>query len=146
MIHRVDNKVAQLLPAPVTLTGSWQDLGSAAPGPNINVMDCLSLSLWLKVDINDSQNLRIRMLGLQADGATDLYDMPILEVGAANIKAQGGYVELNVDVDQNIILSFPTVDQVPVVKFQVQVGTVGATAGQIVSAGISFKSNSPFGG
>lgn len=45
------------------------------------------------------------------------------------------------DIDQKIVVAFPPVDLVPRCFFQVRVNTVGTTAGQILSAGISFGSN-----
>lgn len=147
MIQRVDNKIVPLINAPLTLTGAWQDLGTLVPfGPQINVMDCQSISVWLNVDINDSLNVRLRVVALPSDGSADEYNLPILSVNAAVVRAEAEFVELNVDADQKIVLSFPTVDQVPIIKVQVMAGTVGATAGQLLSAGISFKSNLGVGG
>lgn len=147
MIQRSDNKIVPLIDSALTLTTSWQDLGALVPGgPEINVMDCMSVTLWLKVDINDSQNVRVRMVGIPQTGSSDLYNPPIMTVNASIVRVEPEVIELNVDADQNILLSFPTVDQVPLIKFQVQVGTLGATAGTLTGAGVSFKSNVPFGG
>lgn len=143
-IQRKDNQVVPLITSALTLTGSWVDLGTlVAEGPLLNVMDCQSITLWLKLDINSSLNFRVRMLATSSMASSDFYQLPVKTAGASTVLVEGELMELNDDVDQNIVISFPTVDQLPFVKFQVQVGTVGGTAGQLTAAGVSFKSNLP---
>lgn len=83
------------------------------------------------------------MLATSSMASSDFYQLPVKTAGASTVLVEGELMELNDDVDQNIVISFPTVDQLPFVKFQVQVGTVGGTAGQLTAAGVSFKSNLP---
>lgn len=135
-VKRVDNKLVPLISSALTLSGSWQDVGEM-----INLMDVRSLALWLKLDINDSLDFRVRFLGSNTEAGTDLYEVPILEVTPTKVNVAPEFFEFSNDLDQNVILSIPSVDQILFGKFQVQVGTVGATAGQLTAAGVTFTSN-----
>lgn len=134
-IQKTDNKITALISTAQNLTGAWVDLGSV-----INTMDCQALALWLKLTVNNSLNVRVRMVALQSESATDLYQPPIIDAGASVVNVEPEFFELNQDADQNLVLSFPTIDLMPFVKFQIEAGTVGVTPGQITAAGVSFRS------
>lgn len=141
-IQKIDNKTQSLLPSALTLTTSYQDLGAlVGGGPLINVMDCDSIALWLNIDINDSTGLNVKMLAAQTDVATDFYSTPIKDVTASVINIQPTEYLFTNNVDQKMVITFPVSDQLIFVKFQVKVTVLGATAGQILSAGVSFTSS-----
>lgn len=134
-VQKKDNEIVPLISTAQVLTGAFADLG--AP---VNTMDCQSIALWLKLTVNNSLNVRVRMVGMQTETATDLYNPQIQTPSASDVKVENEYFEINVDADQKIVLSFPTVDLLPYVKFQVMAATVGVTPGQITAAGVSFRS------
>lgn len=133
-IRKLDNKVIELISASQLLTGAWADLG-----PVIDVRDTETLSLWLNLDINNSTNVRVRMVGLKTADAADFYLMPIKTVNAAVVNVNQEYYELDVDADQKIVLAFSTFDLLPFVKFQVMAGVLGAPAGEIDGASLVYK-------
>lgn len=103
------------------VTGTWEDLGA-----EINTSGTDSIGLFLKMTIGTDSNFRIRAVGKLTPAGADDYPLPIRTVSSSDIKIEAEYSELNVDADQNIILE-ATIDQlVPIIQFQVQVGTVGA--------------------
>ena len=109
-------------------TDSWVDIGS-----EIQTEGYRNLLLWLNVDINDTNNPRIRILAKRAYGGTDEYVLPIKTIGTSDVKVEDEYIELNDDADQKIVLSWNLDNLMPVVQVQIQAGTVGASAGQIES-------------
>ena len=112
--------------APQNLTAAWVDLGD-----ELFVQGAEWIALWIVLDINDSQNARVRLLAKrEADGANE-YSLPIRTVAAAVVLIEPEIKEFNTDVDQSIALSWRLDKSVSWVQFQVQAGVVGATAGQI---------------
>jgi hypothetical protein len=111
------------------LTGAWADLGG-----EIQMQGYRYVGLYLQVDINNSANVRIRLLAKTANAGTVEYPLELKTVGTSDVKVEDHYFELNVDVDQNIMLTWSIDNIIPWGQFQVMAGTVGATAGQIDSA------------
>jgi hypothetical protein len=138
-IPKADNKV-QPIAEDQLVTGLWADLGNVGNAPWIDVRDCLAIALWLKININDSTDVRIRAACKQSEDASDVYFFPIEEVEAGVVNVASEIKEFSVDADQNMILPFAISDNFPFVKFQVQAGTPGASAATI-TAGVSFTSN-----
>lgn len=114
-------------------TAAWADLGA-----EIELKGARWVSLWLNVDINDTLNPQIRLLAKHTSAGTDEYSLPIATVGASDIKVEVEYIELNVDADQKVTLSWEIARSLPYVQFQIKAGTAGATAGQIDSAYITY--------
>ncbi len=119
-----------------TLTDSWVDLGVEIYCDGYN-----TLGVFLDVDINSSANVRIRALGKHTTAHANEYQLPVMPVvsvdGTSDAVLQvsnDNYIELNNDADQKIFVEFPLSNAVPYVQLQVEAGTVGATAGQILSA------------
>jgi hypothetical protein len=138
-IKKTDNRIQVIQPTPLVLTTSYQDIGNFNAGPYIDFKDCLSIALWLKIDINDSTGLLIRMQVTDSDvGSPVVYDIPIKEVTATQVKVTPNVVSIVNNIDQNIMLSFPVSDQIPVGKFQIKATVAGATPGQLLSAGVTF--------
>ena len=118
-----------LIAAAQDLTANWVDLGD-----ELHVQGAANIALWVELDINDSVNARVRMLAKWESGGANEYVLPIYSTAADLVHVEAEYVEFNDDVDQSMILSWELDGVVPYVQFQVQAGTVGATAGQIDSA------------
>jgi len=121
----------QLLTGAQDLTGTWADLGD-----KLFVAGARSLGLWLDLDINNSQNARVRLLAIwEDDAAADEYVLPIRTVGASDVKVEDEYIEFNVDADQKMLLSWDLDGLVPRVQVQVMAGVLGAApVGQIETA------------
>jgi len=127
--------MAQLITTAQTLTTSWVNLGSEQ-----DMSQHTRCAVWLNVDINDSNNVRVRAIPKLAKNATLEYNLPIRTVGASDVKVEREYYEFNVDADQQVLLEVQTKGLVPYVQFQAQVGTAGATPAQIDNADITFSS------
>lgn len=132
-IRKVDNSVADIISAAQDLTGAWVDLGEV-----IDVRDVKLIALWLKLDINDSTDVRIRALAKTSETSDD-YVFPIKSASSSAVSLQDEYYEFTDDTDQNMLLDFEVGDIVPFIKFQVMAGTVGASAGNIADAVVSFE-------
>lgn len=127
-----DNEQTALISTSQTLTDSWANLGDV-----IDTRDQEAIALWLKVDINNSQNFRLRVLAKQTSASSDLYSLPIKTSSSSDVKLEAEYYELNVDSDINIVLDIGVGDLVQFIQVQVMVGTVGVSAGAITSAKVS---------
>lgn len=118
-----------LISAPQNFTAGWVDLGFEIDCRTYN-----TLAVWLELDINLSNNARIRALTKLTLGGTNEYVLPIRTVSATDVKVDAEYTEFNTDADQSMVLSVELANVVPFVQFQIQAGTVGGTAAQIDSA------------
>ena len=117
-------------------TGSWVDYGS-----EIDVLGITRLGLWLNLDVNDSNNMRVRVLAKHTTAGTDEYMLPIKTVSSSDVKVEDEYLEFNADSDQKVLLSVELFKLVAYVQIQIQVGTVGSTAGQVDSGYYTLVSN-----
>lgn len=115
-----------LLGAPQDVTAAWVDLGA-----EITMGGYTHLGVWVDLDINDSENVRIRALAKHTAAGGDEYFLPILSVSVSDIKIQDEYFEFNEDIDQKVLVKVPTDNLVPVIQLQVMAGVVGGTAGQV---------------
>lgn len=143
-IQRIDNKRKELLlsSSSQVLTGSYVDIGALVPeGPYINVMDCDSITLWLKLKINSSTGVKVKMLAVDTEADTDLYQTVTKTVTAGLVTVQPSEMVIATNADQLIAVTFAIADQLPFVKFQVLATVVGATAGQLDACGVTFSSN-----
>lgn len=111
---------------PTDFTANWAQLGS-----EIDMRGYNTLLLYGVLDINDSTNARIRVVGRHTSLGTD-YPVAIETVSSSDIKVEAEYIEFNVDADQNMILKVKT-DGIPYVAVQIQAGAVGASAGHFDS-------------
>lgn len=118
-----------LISAAQDLTANWVDLGGEISTENVQ-----NIGLYLNLDINDSQDARVRLLAKHTSGGTDEYTLPIRTVSASDVKVQPEYTEFAVDADQKMLVAAVLDAIVPFCQFQVQAGTVGASAGQIDGA------------
>ena len=119
-----------LISAPQNFTSGWVYLGEA-----VDMTDATRAAIYLDVDSNDTLTPRIRAVGkINSKDVTQLYPFPIKNVGASSAALEAELFEFNVDADQKMILEVETKGLVNFLQFQIQAGTVGATAGQIESA------------
>jgi hypothetical protein len=120
----------ELLVSPQSVTASWVDLGA-----EINTNYYNMLGAFVKLDINSSQNVRIRALAKHAPAGTDEYVTPIDVITSSGSNEWDNvtdhYFEFGADVDQNVLLKVELDCLIPVIQLQVMAETVGATAGQI---------------
>jgi hypothetical protein len=111
------------------LTGSEADLGEQFETGNFD-----TAILLLQVAINDSLDVRVRIVGIDDD--TTEYYYPMKSVSTTEVKIDPMYFELNRDIDQTIILDFNIKGVVPYSKVKVWAGTAGATPAKITKAKI----------
>lgn len=135
MIHPKDNEKQALISAAQDLTANWADLGQV-----IDCKDITNFGLWLNIDINDSTGVVFRVIPMKDSSDTDEYSSVIEDSssGTATLVAPQLY-DLESDADQKIVLQIDVTDIVPYAKVQVKAGTVGATAGQVDEAYVTFK-------
>jgi hypothetical protein len=91
------------------------------------------LRVWLTLDINDSTDCRVAVLGKHTTaGAVEApYDPNKWTVRDSTLSATGTYREWNTDADGEYIIEIELDNAMPFVQIQIQAGTVGGTAGQI---------------
>jgi len=115
--------------SPQDLTAAWADLGA-----ELLVAGASSIALWANFDINDSTNVRVRLLAKHASAGADEYVLPIRTVGTSSVLVEDEYIEFNDDADQKMVISWDLNGLVPYIQFQVMAEVAGATPGQIDSA------------
>lgn len=123
-----------IITSPQTVTGSWADLGS-----EIDMSSWRRTGIWLDLDINDSNNVRVRALAkLTKNGALE-YVPVIKTISATDIGIVGGYYEFTSDTDQQAYFELETNGLIPVIQWQVMAGTAGATPAIIKSAMATYS-------
>lgn len=133
------NPLDQKYVGPETLVGAAQDLTAAFAdlGAEIPMSGYKKLGVWLTIDINDSENARIKALAKHTSGGSEEYNLPIESIAPDVITIQDEYYEFNDDSDQLVLLTIETNNIVPYIQLQVEAGVVGGTAGQIDKAYIT---------
>ena len=113
-----------------TLTATYNDIGDP-----IGVKGWDSLALYVKVDINSTNNPRFKFLGKTEADDTDLFlmDHNRIKCPSATVPATEDYIELDSDADQLVEIVIPELYGIAAVQVQVSAGTVGATAGAITA-------------
>lgn len=117
--------------SPQALTNAWVNLG-----PRVFVQGAQAIGLWLTLDINLSNNARVRPLIAHTVGGA-LHTLPIKTVGASAVLLEPEYDEFNVDADRLMAISWDLDGVVAEVQFQVMVAVVGGTAGEIDAAWVT---------
>ena len=133
MISPLINECLTLRSTALTLTTNGQDLGD-----EIDVRSISKIFLYIDVDINSSNNVRIKVLGkLYSSVSSNEYT--VCSVGTPSSGAAACdyyYIELNADEDQKVCIPIDVAGYVTV-QLQAYVGTAGATAADIESAYIT---------
>ena len=112
-------------------TTSWADLGS-----EIDMYGYSKLGVWLTLDVNAANNMRLRALakldaGSGGDSSGAEFQLPINSVGSSDVKVEGEYYEFNVDADGNFLLEIETDGLIPIIQLQIQVGTDGGADAEV---------------
>ena len=120
------SKIITLLSSPQTVTASWADIGS-----EITTDGYEDIGLWIKVTINNSQDVELRTQAKHESGGSDEYEM-MTETITAGLETEDPIVyELNRDQDQDVYFHVPLRGEIPYLQVQVKAGTVGATGATI---------------
>lgn len=122
-------KIHTLTTGAQNFTASWVDLGS-----ELFVSSHFCLGLWVNIDINDTLNVRIRALAKQTSGGVGEYVLPIETKTASASSIEDKYFEFADDSDQKVLLMLLLNRIVPYAQIQIQAGTVGVSAGQILDS------------
>ena len=85
----------------------------------------------MKLDINDSNDIRIKVKYLNEVGGNE-YETMIYTVSATDIKMDTKYFEFNFDADTNVTVEINT-KGAAAIQVQVQVGTLGSPAAIILA-------------
>ena len=115
----------ELLSASQDVTGSWVDCGDIYHTCNVGGSSN-NLVYLIDLDINDSTDVRFRVVGNIIETPTVDYVFSIYDITANKVNIDDEFVELTNDTDQSVILEFQTAG-IPYIQLQVQAGTVGAT-------------------
>ena len=122
------SKSGNLIEAAQTITGSWVDVGAT-----IETNKFSFFTSYIDLDINDSKDVQFRYRALfEEDG--DEFIIPLRTRRKSSVTLRDYYFEVDNDVDQKFVLEEQIDDTVTLIKLQVRAETVGATAGQILSA------------
>ena len=122
----------ELIAAPQDFTALWVDLGNWH-----NVEGAFAVALFLELEINDSTDMRVRLLATYLPGG-DQFTLPIQTVAAAVVTLQPEYMEFNVDEDRLMAISWSLDSCISSIQVQIQVGAVGApTAAQVITANLT---------
>lgn len=116
------------LAAAQAITGAWADLGAVQ-----EITGAASVAVWIELDINDSTDVRIRLLALHTAGGTE-YVLPIETTGTSDTAVEDEYIEFEDDADQNMVIGWELRGVVRLVQVQVMAGAVGVAAGAITVA------------
>lgn len=123
-----------IITAPQTVTGSWADLGG-----ELDMTSWRRIGLWIDLDINDSNNVRIRALVKIAKNGALEYVPVIKTISATDIGIIGGYYEFTSDSNQQAYFELETNGLIPVIQWQVMAGTAGASPAIINSAYATYS-------
>lgn len=118
--------ITTLLDSPQTVTGSWVDIGDEISTEGVG-----DIGFWIKVTINDSQNVDFRYLAKHTAAHADEYEIMVETITNGLEQEDPVIYELNRDIDQKIFHHFPLNGEIPYLQMQVKAGTVGATGATI---------------
>ena len=124
----------QIITSAQTVTDAWVDLGA-----EIDVSQYRRTGIWIDLDINSSNNVRLRALAKLAGRGASVYPPVIKTIGATDIGVVAGYYEFTSDSDQQAYFELETNGLIPVIQWQVKAGTVGLTAAIIKSAEATYS-------
>ena len=85
----------------------------------------------ISIEINDSSNLRFRVLWGASESASSLYRLPIQTVGATSVAIAPEYKEYSTDEDGLSLLEFD-IPPINWIVLQAQVSAQGTTSAQLI--------------
>ena len=102
-----------------TATTTWADMGA-----EISMIGYTKLGVWVTIDINSSENIRIRALGKHTSAGAEEYVLPISTVSSSDIQVAPEYVEFP-DADNLYLITWTTEGVVPYLQLQYQSSDTG---------------------
>ena len=118
-----------------TVTGSWVNWGN-----EFEVDGADDGFLMGDITINNSEDVRIRVLAKTESGGTFEAPLPISVVSATKAEIDTtGYLEFSRDSNQSFIVSFEIMKGFPYAQAQIQAGTVGATGATLSGSKYSLS-------
>ena len=126
-VHTVHaSRIKPLLSSPQTVTASWVDVGG-----EIVTDGHKDIAFWIKLTINDSNNVQFRALAKHIESHADEYEI-LTETYSAGVNTEDATVhELNADANQKVKFDIDLHASTPVIQLQVKALTVGATGATI---------------
>lgn len=121
---------ANYIAEPVALLEESQDVTNEWVDCGLVVNTCSesgssnNLAFLIDLDINDSTDVRFRIIGNWNDTTSLDYVFSIYDIKANVVNISPEYAELTSDTDQSIVLEFQTAG-IPYIQLQVKTGTVG---------------------
>ena len=113
----------ELLSVAQDVTTNWEDCGLIL-NTCVETGSSNNLAYLIDLDINDSEDVRFRIIG-NWNATTSLdYVFSIYDIKSTMVSVSPEYAELSLDADQSIVLEFQT-SGIPYIQLQVQAGTVG---------------------
>jgi len=109
-------------------TASWVDYG-----PEISTDGFDFMSIWLNIDINDTQDARLRILSKHTSGGNE-YVHSIEVIAGSVVNTEDAYFEFTTDEDAKRVIEVTLDVVIPYIQVQIQAGTVGAAAGRILAS------------
>ncbi len=119
-------RIKDLLTSPQTTTVSWADVGS-----EIQVDGHKDVAFWIKVTINDSNNIQFRALAKHIKDSADEYEIMTETYSSGKNTEDATIHELNSDTDQKIMFHINLHADIPVIQLQVRVLIAGSTAATV---------------
>lgn len=118
--------IKDLLTSPQTLTDSWADVGGEIVSDGH-----ADIGFWIKLTINNSNNVQFRFLAKHLEAHADEYEI-LRETYSAGKDTEDPHIhELNSDTNQKVFMHFPLLGEIPVLQVQAKVLTVGATGATV---------------
>lgn len=119
-----------LITTPQTMTNAWADVGVSFPVGNYSY-----LAIKLALNINDSQNVRIRALGLdtKASLSSTGASFPIYSPAADKVEVAPHYYEFSSDADQKIVVDWSILRVCKFIIIQMYAVTPGAAPATVDS-------------
>ena len=122
-----------ILSSAQTMTGSWVDVGSP-----LEVVNSTSVMYFIAQTVNDSLTIKYRVLGLLNIGGAEK-EMPIYTSGASSVAVAGAEYSYTVDeANPPILIVYPE-RHLGYLQLQVEVGTVGSTAGTVDEVNVTER-------
>ncbi len=118
--------VRDLLTSPQTVTDSWVDVGTEIGTDGYN-----DIAFWIKLTINDSNNVQFRALAKYVEAHADEYEIMTETYSGGKNTEDATVHELNSDSNQKVMFHIPLKGDTPVIQFQVKALTVGASGATI---------------
>lgn len=122
MIFVKDNEIQTLCNEQV-LTAGFVDASDT-----IDLRDIQSIALMVTLDINDSQDVFVKLV--RVEGSNE-YDLPLKYVAPSSIGVLPHQYKLLSNTDQKIMLDYVIDDLLMYGKIKVMATTVGATPGKV---------------